>query len=211
MRRKNFTLIELLVVIAIIAILAAMLLPALNKARQSARNISCVNHLKQIGTGMQLYSDAYDGYLYCGVLNGWTTLWWDEVFFMLKGDRTGRVSTSNAAFPDKYKIFHCPTEETPIGLSSEGKFEYTHYGLNTYLHNRTKVVRKTTTIHRPSEAISTLDTQIKTTYECNWGTYLAFRHNGKYNMMFVDGHVNGSNRFTESKDINTGFTNPCEI
>ncbi len=61
MKKQYFTLVELLVVIAIIAILAGILLPALNRARERGRLTACLNNCRQTGTALKLYADAFDG------------------------------------------------------------------------------------------------------------------------------------------------------
>ena len=77
---ENFTLIELLVVIAIIAILAAILLPALNSARERGRTASCLSNLKQMGTAVSMYGDAWNNYFPDFSGSGITTYWYDALY-----------------------------------------------------------------------------------------------------------------------------------
>ena len=96
--KKRFTLIELLVVIAIIAILAAILLPALQSARMRAQSSGCVSNLKQAGTLSQQYMNDHRGFWYCGQpMEGWRTTSW-----LFGGLHRGKYITLDDNNPTKW-------------------------------------------------------------------------------------------------------------
>ena len=204
MKKVRFTLIELLVVIAIIAILAAILLPALNSARERGRTASCINNLKQLGMLVINYAESNDGYVPLSLSEKGSGARWNSFVGHLILFDAGFSSYDNGLLPGTAvpDHFHCPSRPEPVSAWNNevpdaanyiGPIWTGYYQSGSWAYRGIKLGRS----KYPTQLVVLADTP-KSGHHWNEaqavvGTLpindLAPRHNNSWNEVFFDGHV----------------------
>ncbi len=224
---KPFTLIELLVVIAIIAILAAMLLPALQSARERGRSTACISNLKSLGTYSMFYVDTMDNYLMPQSTVGWKKSYesWFLEYAWLASYINGTTRMTRSHWLRQGGMLSCPSRPE----NSRGTFSLTDNYHVSYAINRSVQglinddwqgeARKIGKLRNPSYYLSFADSEVYNFYESSFyknvengnssdGNRIDIRHlgNKSFNAVHSDGHVSTHS----NKSIWWGTSAPLE-
>ncbi len=193
--RRGFTLIELLVVIAIIAILAAILFPVFARAREKARQTSCLSNVKQVGLGMIMYLQDYDE-LFPPAINSGSGRYWMEAIMPYVKNQQLFVCPSSRDYP-------C-ANGTCSNHTAHVRFPRLGYGYNAYhvaypsgfvglgLRGNPSQLRLLADIPHPAEVFMIMD--FRCYYTATTGSVTATanerkQHNDGGNICMIDGHA----------------------
>jgi prepilin-type N-terminal cleavage/methylation domain-containing protein/prepilin-type processing-associated H-X9-DG protein len=205
-RKAGFTLIELLVVIAIIAILAAMLLPALSRAKTKAQGVSCLNNTKQLAVAWIMYSDDHGTVLVANRPKAEIQFGLNPDSWILGDISYGRAEGTNTAFLinallgpylKSTAVYKCPADQTLTTIGGVSYPRVRSISMNLLLGNNNKLKKMSDLVDpRPvmtwvfiDEHPDTLnDGQWYMNNKLEWTDYPASYHNGAGGLSFADGH-----------------------